>query len=55
MVGRLRILEMSTESTEREKKGRRGRDKMEPIGEEEEPGPHSPGSHKYWGISSIDN
>jgi hypothetical protein len=29
------------------KKGRRGEDKMEPIGEEEEPEPHSPGSHKY--------
>ena len=46
--GGLRILEMSTESTEREKKGRRGRDKMEPIGEEEEP--HSFGSCKYWGF-----
>ena len=32
------------------KKGRRGEDKMEPIGEEEEPEPHSPGSHKYWGF-----
>ena len=31
-------------------KGRRGRNKMEPIGEEEEPEPHSPGSHKYWGF-----
>lgn len=28
----------------------RGGDKMEPIGEEEEPEPHSPGSHKYWGF-----
>ena len=26
------------------------KDKMEPIGEEEEPEPHSPGSHKYWGF-----
>ena len=31
-----------------ETKGRRGRNKMEPIGEEVEPEPHSPGSHKYW-------
>ena len=45
--GGLRTLE-STESAEGEKEGRRGRDKMEPIGEEEEPEPHSPGSHKYW-------
>ena len=44
--GRLRILESSTESTERERKG----DKMEPLGEEAEPEPHSPGSHKYWGF-----
>ena len=28
----------------------RGGDKIEPIGEEEEPEPHSPGSHKYWGF-----
>ena len=33
-----------------EMKGRRGRNKMEPIGEEVEPEPHSPGSHKYWGF-----
>jgi hypothetical protein len=33
-----------------EKKGRRGRDKKEPIGEEEEPELHSPGSQKYWGF-----
>ena len=26
------------------------KDKMEPIGEEEGPEPHSPGSHKYWGF-----
>jgi hypothetical protein len=43
--GWLRILE-----TERQKNGWRGRDKMEPIGEEEEPEPHSPGSRKYWGF-----
>ena len=46
--GGLRILEMSTECIERERKGRRGREKMEPIGEEEDPEPHSPGSRKYW-------
>ena len=28
----------------------RGGDKIEPIGEEEEPEPLSPGSHKYWGF-----
>jgi hypothetical protein len=40
--GGLRILETSTESTdntERQGKGRRGRDKMEPTGEEEDPEP----------------
>jgi len=47
--GGLRVLEMSTESTGRQRKGRRG-DKMGPIGEEEEPEPHSPGSHKCWGF-----
>ena len=45
---RLRILE-STENTEGQRKGKRGRDKMELTGEEEEPEPH-PGSHKYWGF-----
>jgi hypothetical protein len=36
--------------TGEERKERRGGDKMEPIGEEEETEPHSPGSHKYWGF-----
>ena len=44
--GRLRILEPG----ERQKRGQRGEDKMEPIGEEEEPEPHNSGSHKYWGF-----
>lgn len=48
--GRLRILEIRTESTERQKKGWGGRDKMKPIGEEEEPKPNSSGSCKYWGF-----
>ena len=42
--GGLRILEMSTESKERQRKERRGGDKMEPTKEEEELEPHSPGS-----------
>lgn len=41
---------MSTESTGRERKGRRGEDEREPTGEEEEEQePHSPESRKYWG------
>jgi hypothetical protein len=46
----LRILESRTEGQRGEEKGRRGRDKMEPKGEEEELDPHSPGSHKCWGF-----
>lgn len=45
----LRILETRAERQGR-KKGRSRRDKTEPIGEEEEPEPHSPGSRKYWGF-----
>ena len=43
--------EMSTErQRERERERQREGNKMEPVGEEEEPEPHSPGSHKYWGF-----
>jgi len=45
--GGLRVLEMSTE---RQRKGQRVGDKMEPIGEEKKPKPHSPESRKYWGF-----
>ena len=45
----LRVSETET-GAGREKKGRRGRDKMEPIGEEEELEPHSTGCQKYWGF-----
>ena len=46
----LRILEMRTERPREKKGGGRGRDKMEPVGEEEEPEANSPGSGKYWGF-----
>jgi hypothetical protein len=46
----LRILEVSTESIERWKKRWGGRNKMEPIGEEEEPEPQIPESFKYQGF-----
>ena len=38
------------EERDRQRGRQRRGDKMEPIGEEEEPEPHSPGSHKYWGF-----
>ena len=40
--------EYREQRVEREEEERRGRDKMEPIGEEEES--HSFGSCKYWGF-----
>lgn len=48
--GGLRNLEECSEFRGTEKKGKRGGDKMEPIGEEQEPEPHSPRSLKYWGF-----
>ena len=41
--------EMSTERQRQRERQREG-NKMEPVGEEEEPEPHGPGSLKYWGF-----
>jgi hypothetical protein len=49
---RLRILEM-TRKGQKNKKQRGEKDKMEPIGEEDEPEPNSPGNHKYWEFHTL--